>query len=92
MNLFSQLVAEPTYEEVYPGAVLMRGLALAQDAKPPRYRRLPVCPGHSHAPAAHRVGFLQATQVPVKRKEFLVLIQKANALWIESDRQQAAPG
>ena len=28
MNLFSQLVAEPTYEEVYPGAVLMRGLAL----------------------------------------------------------------
>jgi alkylated DNA repair protein (DNA oxidative demethylase) len=33
MNLFSQLVAEPTYEEVYPGAVLMRGLALTQDTE-----------------------------------------------------------
>ena len=33
MNLFSQLADEPTYEEVYPGAVLMRGLALAQDAE-----------------------------------------------------------
>jgi alkylated DNA repair protein (DNA oxidative demethylase) len=31
MNLFSQLAAEPTHEEIYPGAVLMRGLALAQD-------------------------------------------------------------
>ena len=33
MNLFSQLAAEPTHEEIYPGAVLMRGLALAQDAE-----------------------------------------------------------
>jgi alkylated DNA repair protein (DNA oxidative demethylase) len=33
MSLFSQLVAEPTYEEIYPGSVLMRGLALAQDAE-----------------------------------------------------------
>jgi alkylated DNA repair protein (DNA oxidative demethylase) len=33
MNLFSQLVVEPTYEEIYPGAVLMRGLALAQDVE-----------------------------------------------------------
>ena len=33
MNLFSQLVAEPTHEEIYPGAVLMRGLALTQDAE-----------------------------------------------------------
>jgi len=32
MNLFSQLVAEPTHEELFPGAVLMRGLALPQDA------------------------------------------------------------
>jgi alkylated DNA repair protein (DNA oxidative demethylase) len=31
MNLFSHLAAEPTYEELYPGAVLMRGLALDQD-------------------------------------------------------------
>jgi alkylated DNA repair protein (DNA oxidative demethylase) len=33
MNLFSQLVAEPTHEEICPGAVLMRGLALLQDAE-----------------------------------------------------------
>jgi DNA oxidative demethylase len=33
MSLFSQLVAEPTYEEIYPGSVLMRGLALPQDAE-----------------------------------------------------------
>jgi DNA oxidative demethylase len=33
MNLFSQLAAEPTHEEIYPGAVLMRGLALPQDAE-----------------------------------------------------------
>jgi DNA oxidative demethylase len=33
MNLFSQLAAEPTHEEIYPGAVLMRGLALDQDAE-----------------------------------------------------------
>ncbi|MGA2217762.1 MAG: alpha-ketoglutarate-dependent dioxygenase AlkB [Terracidiphilus sp.] len=33
MNLFSQLAVEPTYEEIYPGAVLMRGLALTQDAE-----------------------------------------------------------
>jgi len=33
MNLFSQLAAEPTQEEIYPGAVLMRGLALEQDAE-----------------------------------------------------------
>jgi DNA oxidative demethylase len=33
MNLFSQLAAEPTHEEIYPGAVLMRGLALAQDSE-----------------------------------------------------------
>src|SRR5579859_200462 len=31
MNLFSQLDVEPTYEEIAPGAVLMRGLALPQD-------------------------------------------------------------
>ena len=31
MNLFSQLELEPTHEELYPGAVLMRGLALPQD-------------------------------------------------------------
>jgi DNA oxidative demethylase len=31
MNLFSQLAMEPTHEEIFPGAVLMRGLALAQD-------------------------------------------------------------
>ena len=33
MNLFSQLEAEPTHEEIFPGAVLMRGLALPQDAE-----------------------------------------------------------
>ncbi len=33
MNLFSQLEAEPTHEEIYPGAVLMRGMALPQDAE-----------------------------------------------------------
>lgn len=33
MNLFSQLAVEPTHEEIYLGAVLMRGLALAQDAE-----------------------------------------------------------
>jgi DNA oxidative demethylase len=33
MNLFSQLAAEPTHEEIFPGAVLMRGLALDQDAE-----------------------------------------------------------
>lgn len=33
MNLFSQLETEPTHEELYPGAVLMRGLALPQDAE-----------------------------------------------------------
>lgn len=33
MNLFSQLVSEPTHEEIYPGAVLMRGLALEQDTE-----------------------------------------------------------
>ncbi|MFZ0747520.1 MAG: alpha-ketoglutarate-dependent dioxygenase AlkB [Terracidiphilus sp.] len=27
MNLFSQLAVEPTHEEIFPGAVLMRGLA-----------------------------------------------------------------
>lgn len=32
MNLFSQLATEPTHEELFPGAVLMRGLALPQDA------------------------------------------------------------
>jgi DNA oxidative demethylase len=31
MNLFSQLVSEPTHEELFPGAVLMRGLALPDD-------------------------------------------------------------
>jgi alkylated DNA repair protein (DNA oxidative demethylase) len=31
MNLFSQLDTEPTQEDVAPGAVLMRGLALAWD-------------------------------------------------------------
>ena len=31
MNLFSQLAAEPTYEEIFPGAVLMRAFALDQD-------------------------------------------------------------
>ena len=33
MNLFSHLAAEPTHEEIYPGAVLMRGLAMDQDAE-----------------------------------------------------------
>jgi alkylated DNA repair protein (DNA oxidative demethylase) len=33
MNLFSQLATEPTYEELFPGAVLMRGLALPQDTE-----------------------------------------------------------
>jgi alkylated DNA repair protein (DNA oxidative demethylase) len=33
MNLFSHLAAEPTHEEIYPGAVLMRGLALEHDAE-----------------------------------------------------------
>ena len=33
MNLFSQLAVEPTREELFPGAVLMRGLALPQDAE-----------------------------------------------------------
>jgi DNA oxidative demethylase len=33
MNLFSQLAADPTHEEIFPGTVLMRGLALAQDAE-----------------------------------------------------------
>jgi alkylated DNA repair protein (DNA oxidative demethylase) len=31
MSLFAQLPVEPTHEEVHPGAVLMRGLALAED-------------------------------------------------------------
>jgi alkylated DNA repair protein (DNA oxidative demethylase) len=31
MNLFSQLDTEPTHEELFPGAVLMRGLALPHD-------------------------------------------------------------
>jgi alkylated DNA repair protein (DNA oxidative demethylase) len=33
MNLFSQLAAEPTHEDIFPGTVLMRGLALTQDAE-----------------------------------------------------------
>jgi alkylated DNA repair protein (DNA oxidative demethylase) len=33
MNLFSQLEVEPTHEEIYPGAVLMRGLAVPQAAE-----------------------------------------------------------
>jgi alkylated DNA repair protein (DNA oxidative demethylase) len=33
MNLFSQLAVEPTHEEIFPGTVLMRGLALEQDAE-----------------------------------------------------------
>jgi alkylated DNA repair protein (DNA oxidative demethylase) len=33
MNLFSQLAVEPTHEELFPGAVLMRSLALAQDTE-----------------------------------------------------------
>ena len=31
MNLFTQLDATPTHEELFPGAILMRGLALAED-------------------------------------------------------------
>ena len=31
MSLFSQLAAEPTHEQLFPGAVLMRGLALPQE-------------------------------------------------------------
>ena len=31
MSLFSQLAVEPTHEELFPGAVLMRGLALPQE-------------------------------------------------------------
>jgi alkylated DNA repair protein (DNA oxidative demethylase) len=31
MNLFSQLATQPTHEELFPGAVLMRGLALPGD-------------------------------------------------------------
>ncbi len=31
MNLFSQLAVEPTYEEIFPGSVLMRGLAMEQN-------------------------------------------------------------
>jgi alkylated DNA repair protein (DNA oxidative demethylase) len=31
MSLFAQLAVEPTHEELYPGVVLMRGLALPQD-------------------------------------------------------------
>ena len=31
MNLFTQLETEPTHEEICTGAVLMRGLALAED-------------------------------------------------------------
>ncbi len=31
MNLFSQLALAPTHEELFPGAVLMRGLASSQD-------------------------------------------------------------
>jgi alkylated DNA repair protein (DNA oxidative demethylase) len=33
MNLFSQIPVEPTHEELFPGAVLMRGLALTQAAE-----------------------------------------------------------
>ena len=33
MSLFSQLALEPTLEEIHPGAVLMRGVALPQDAE-----------------------------------------------------------
>ena len=33
MGLFSQICLEPTHEEIFPGAVLMRGLAMAQDAE-----------------------------------------------------------
>jgi len=33
MNLFSQIAVEPTHETIYPGSVLMRGLALERDAE-----------------------------------------------------------
>jgi DNA oxidative demethylase len=33
MSLFAQLAVEPTHEELYPGAVLMRGLALPHAAE-----------------------------------------------------------
>jgi alkylated DNA repair protein (DNA oxidative demethylase) len=33
MNLFAHLTTEPTHEELYPGTVLMRGLALPQEAE-----------------------------------------------------------
>jgi alkylated DNA repair protein (DNA oxidative demethylase) len=33
MSLFAQLAVEPTHEEIFPGAVLMRGLALDQDSE-----------------------------------------------------------
>jgi alkylated DNA repair protein (DNA oxidative demethylase) len=33
MNLFSQLETEPTYEEILPGAVLMRGFGLRDDGE-----------------------------------------------------------
>jgi alkylated DNA repair protein (DNA oxidative demethylase) len=33
MNLFSQIPVEPTHEELFPGAVLMRGLALPEAAE-----------------------------------------------------------
>lgn len=33
MNLFSQLAVEPTFEEIFPGSVLMRGMALEQEAE-----------------------------------------------------------
>jgi len=33
MNLFTQLAAEPIHEEIYPGAVLMRGLAISQECE-----------------------------------------------------------
>lgn len=33
MNLFSQLAVEPAHGELFPGAVLMRGLALAKDGE-----------------------------------------------------------
>ena len=33
MNLFSQLAVEPTHEDIFPGTVLMRGLAVQQDAE-----------------------------------------------------------
>lgn len=33
MSLFSQLQVEPTHEEIFPGAVLMRGMAADQDVE-----------------------------------------------------------